>query len=46
MQYFVWLAIGFIPIYAAMELAWRNTVKRGKMKNEATQMEIALSAGR
>jgi hypothetical protein len=30
----LWLAIGFIPTYAAMELAWKVSVKRSKIKNE------------
>ena len=30
----LWLAIGFIPTYAAMELAWKVAVKRSKMKSE------------
>jgi hypothetical protein len=42
----LWLAIGFIPTYAAMELAWRIAVKRSEMKTEATQTKTALSAGR
>jgi hypothetical protein len=39
----LWLAIGFIPTYAAMELAWKVSVKRGKIKSEkdikATEMK-------
>jgi hypothetical protein len=30
----LWLAIGFIPTYAAMELAWKVSVKRSKIKSE------------
>jgi hypothetical protein len=39
----LWLAIGFIPTYAAMELAWKVSVKRSKIKSEkdieATEMK-------
>jgi hypothetical protein len=30
----LWLAIGFIPTYAAMELAWKISVKRSKIKSD------------
>lgn len=30
----LWLAVGFIPTYAAMELAWKVSVERSKIKSE------------
>lgn len=30
----LWLAVGFIPTYAALELAWKVSVKRSKIKSE------------
>jgi hypothetical protein len=30
----LWLAMGFIPTYAAMELAWKIAGKRDKIKTE------------
>lgn len=30
----LWLAIGFIPTYAAMELAWKVSVKRSEIKSK------------
>ena len=44
----LWLAIGFIPTYAAMELAWKVSVKRSKIKSEkdieAKEMKVVAGA--
>ena len=43
----LWLAIGFIPTYAAMELAWKVSVKRSKIKSEKDieAKEIKVAGG-
>jgi hypothetical protein len=43
----LWLAIGFIPTYAAMELAWKVALKRSKIKSEkdVEAIEMKVLAG-
>ncbi len=41
----VWLAIGFVPTYGAMELAWRIAKRRirDKVRRTATAPEITVT---